>query len=206
MDSVITNAQTYFVRCDTCGMCFRYQEHKEGVHNFNDTFLMGLDVCMYLRDCLQCHIPIGSASEVLERSLQTKLNNRMIMNAFLHFDALSSHQYRFNCSICGHHPTIIIMDLNRKVSFQCPAESLRLPDNYDQYNDENDVVDCKTFWINVELSTIVRGFPGAYVKDFVNLTGHPLLAAKLEWVNMCTIRNIEKSERKMAKLKQTVAK
>ncbi len=128
---------------------------------------MGLDVCIYLRDCLQCHIPIGSATEVLERSLKTKLNSRTILNAFLHFDALSCHEHKFNCSICGHHPTIINMDLNRKVSFQCQVESLRLPENYKQDADENDVVDCEKFWANVELSMIVRGFPGANVQEFV---------------------------------------
>ena len=91
----------------------------------------------------------------------------MILNAFLHFDALSCHECRFNCSICGHHPSIITMDLNRKVSFQCPAESLRLPDNYKQNSDENDVVDCENFWANVELSMIVSRFPGANVWEFV---------------------------------------
>ncbi|CAB3981825.1 Hypothetical predicted protein [Paramuricea clavata] len=49
------------------------------------------------------------------------------------------------------------MDLNHKVSFQCPAESLRLPENYKQNSDENDVVDCENFWANVELSMIVHG-------------------------------------------------
>ena len=81
----------------------------------------------------------------LERSLKTKLNSRTILNAFLHFDALSCHEYKFNCSICGHHPAIMNMDLNRKVSFQCPAESLRLPDEYKQDSEENDVEDCELF-------------------------------------------------------------
>ena len=81
----------------------------------------------------------------LERSLKTKLNSRTILNAFLHFDALSCHEYKFNCSTCGHHPAIMNMDLNRKVSFQCPAESLRLPDEYKQDSEENDVEDCELF-------------------------------------------------------------
>ena len=72
MDFVITYAETYFGKCASCEMCFRYQEHDEGVHNFNDTFLIGLDVCNYLRESLQCHIPIGSATEVLKRTLKTK--------------------------------------------------------------------------------------------------------------------------------------
>ena len=148
-------------------MCFRYQEFNEGVHNFNDTLLVGLDVCTYLRDCLQCHIPIGSAAEVLERRLKTKLNKQLILNAFLHFDALSCHEYRFNCSICGYHPSIMIMDLNCKVSFQCLSEALRLPEDYIQDSGENHVVDSERFWENVELSMILCGFPGANVQDFV---------------------------------------
>ncbi|CAB3981824.1 Hypothetical predicted protein [Paramuricea clavata] len=80
MDSITTNVETYFSKCESCGMCFRYQEYTEGVHNYNDTFLIGLDVCIHLRDSLQCHIPIGSATERLERSLKTKPNGRTIFN------------------------------------------------------------------------------------------------------------------------------
>ena len=29
MDFVISNAETYFVKCTSCEMCFRYQEHNE---------------------------------------------------------------------------------------------------------------------------------------------------------------------------------
>ncbi len=59
------------------------------------------------------------------------------------------------------------MDLNPKVSFQCQVESLHLPENYKQDAEENDVVDCETFWANVELSMIVHGFPGANMQEFV---------------------------------------
>ena len=60
--------------------------------------------------------------KVLEMTLNVKLNSKLVLNAFLHYDALCSHDYRFNYSICGYHPHTVVMDLNRKVSFRCSAD------------------------------------------------------------------------------------
>ena len=60
MKEVFESVETYYKRCEACGVCYSYQETARGIHNYNVTFLIGLDVCSFLRDCLQQHIPIGS--------------------------------------------------------------------------------------------------------------------------------------------------
>jgi len=124
MNDVIEGVETFFKRCENCRMCYRYQEHEHNIHNFNDTFLIGFDVCRFLRQCLQEHLPIGSIVKVLESQLGQQLNSQNVINAYLHFDSLSQHSYEYSCSLCGYHPKILIMDLNKKVAFNCNVSNL----------------------------------------------------------------------------------
>ncbi len=82
----------------------------------------------------------------------------------MHFDALTDHQHSFNCVICGYNPSILIMDINRKVCFKCPTDDLQLPDNYDQ--EQSDLVEADKFWDSVEKATILRCFPDRTVRDY----------------------------------------
>ena len=161
MNNILDDVETYFKRCVSCGMCYRYQEIDHCIHNFNDTLLIGLDVCKFLRECLQQHLPIGSIVKVLEAQLKRRINAQNVINAYLHFDALTNHLYHYNCLICGYYPTTLIMDLNRKVSFSCSMSDLELPEVYDR--DAADIVDCDSFWEKVELAIVLRGFPNRVV-------------------------------------------
>lgn len=96
--------------------------------------------------------------KVLEGRLKRRLNPQTVVNAYLHFDALSDHSYDYSCLLCGYHPTTLIMDLNKKVSFACNMSDIGLPEVYNR--DNADFVHCDKFWKNVELSMIQRGFPG----------------------------------------------
>ena len=96
--------------------------------------------------------------KVLEGRLKRHLNPQMVVNAYLHFDALSDHSYDYSCLLCGYHPTTLIMDLNKKVSFAYNMSDIGLPEVYN--HDNADFVHCDKFWENVELSMIQRGFPG----------------------------------------------
>ena len=158
LNYVAEGVETFYKRCEECGMCYRYQEIDCYIHNFNDSFLIGLDVCRFLRDSLQQHLPIGSVVKVLEGRLKRRLNPQTVVNAYLHFDALTDHSYDYNCLLCGYHPTTLIMDLNKKVSFACNMSDMELPEAYNR--DDADFVHCDKFWENVELSMIQRGFPG----------------------------------------------
>ena len=69
MTGMYEGVETYFKACLTCGTCYRFQEHEGGIHNFNDSFLLATDVCTFLRECLQQHLPVGSIVKVLEEIL-----------------------------------------------------------------------------------------------------------------------------------------
>ena len=124
IDCLTKNATTYFKKCLNCEVCYQYQEHEDGIHNFNDIFLISIEVCHLLHDCLLQHILIGSIVKLLEMKLRCSLSCPTILKAYLHFDAMSNHSYNFNCVLCGYFPQILIMDLNRKIPFHCPAEKL----------------------------------------------------------------------------------
>ena len=68
--------------------------------------------------------------KVLERQLKRRLHPQRVVNAYPHFDALSDHSYDYNCLLCGYHPTTLIMDLNKKVSFACNMSDMELPETY----------------------------------------------------------------------------
>ena len=74
LNYVAEGVETFYKRCEECGMCYRYQEIDCYIHNFNDSFLVGLDVCRFLRDSLQQHLPIGSVVKILEGRLKRRLN------------------------------------------------------------------------------------------------------------------------------------
>ena len=164
IDCLTKNVTTYFKKCSNCEVCYRYQEHEYGIHNFNDISFISIKVCHLLRDCLLQHIPIGSVVKVLEMKLRCSLNSQTILNAYLHFDAMSNHSYDFNCVLCGYFPQILIMDLNRKIAFRCPAEKLQLSEN--EIENAKDVVNVNDFWKNVKRCMVLRGFPGRHVKEF----------------------------------------
>ena len=164
MTSLSQDVTTYFKRCPQCNVCYRYQEHDIGIHNFNDIFLIGIDVCDFLRDSLQQHLPIGSIVKVMENRVGRQLDSQLVINAFLHFDSLSDHGYNYHCSLCGFHPVTLIFDLNKKVTFGCSASDLQLPDDYDE--EETDHVNVEEFWRKVELCMVARGFSEKRMKEF----------------------------------------
>ncbi len=156
--------KTYFKKCDACAMVYHYQEHEDFINNFDDYLLLSTELCLFIKQQIRQHIPVGSFITSLENRLDKTLNHQKILNAILHFDALLQHNYDFFCVICGYHPAILIMDLNRKVSFKCPSSQLDLPDEYDE--DKADYVDADRFWNNVEMAMLLRGFPDPIVEGF----------------------------------------
>jgi len=79
MNDVMEGVETFFKRCENCPMCCRYQEHDRKIHNFNDTLLIRFDVCHFLQQCLQEHLPIGSSVKVLESQLGERLNSQSVL-------------------------------------------------------------------------------------------------------------------------------
>ena len=136
-------------------MYYRYQEFTDGVHNFDDKFLISLETCIFIRENVKHHVAVGTVCEILEQHLHIKLKQHTVLNAYLHFVAITAHSYDFNCIICGFHPPVLIADLNRKVVFKCHNIDENTPNNDE---DTADYVDCIEFWNKVENNMIARGF------------------------------------------------
>ena len=84
--NVIEGIETFYKWCENCCVCCRYQENDRNIHNFNDTFLIGFDVCRFLGHCLQKYLPIGSIVNILESQLGKQLQSQSGIDAYLHFD------------------------------------------------------------------------------------------------------------------------
>ena len=67
----------------------------------------------------QNHTPIGRAVKILETFQGRKLPySAQILNAYLHFESLTDHNYQFACFHCGESPPVLVLDGNRKASFK----------------------------------------------------------------------------------------
>lgn len=52
----LSDIATYCKTCYMCGMVYRYQEFEDGLHNFDDSTILGLHLCLFLRAQLQVFI------------------------------------------------------------------------------------------------------------------------------------------------------
>lgn len=56
--------------------------------------------------------------EYLERTTGVQFPSAdTIMQGYLHFEALTEHDYEYSCVNCGDHPPVVIMDLHKKGAF-----------------------------------------------------------------------------------------
>ncbi|XP_035850135.1 uncharacterized protein LOC116053426 [Sander lucioperca] len=53
LTGVLKGLSTYCKECGQCGMLYRYQEYKDGLHNFDDGVILTFNLCMFLRNSLQ---------------------------------------------------------------------------------------------------------------------------------------------------------
>ncbi|XP_076831139.1 uncharacterized protein LOC143476705 [Brachyhypopomus gauderio] len=108
---IVEGISTYCKMCSNCGLSIRYQEWIDGIHNFNDHLLISLHMCLVLRHSLQTH----HAVEVLEATTQKKFPSKeRILHAYMHFEALTEHDYMYSCIKCGYYPAVTVMDLHKK--------------------------------------------------------------------------------------------
>ncbi len=162
--------EAYFKICRPCDNYYRYQEIEDSVHNFDDTFLLGIDVCIYLSSCSKNNVAVGTLYNIMKDLWEFKIDKRKVLNAYAHFQALSERPYDFNCVICGYHLTILIADVNRKVGFRYTAEGEEPSDNKLTGN-SSDYVNSDDFWDSVVTSILSRGFVGRTFKNLlINLS------------------------------------
>ena len=145
--SGVLHGHTPFIKiCPACWMCYRCQECTDGVHTFDDRVLISLDMCLFIRENVKNHVGVGTVCHILQEYLHIKLKQQTVVNAYMHFVALTGHNYDFNCVICGFHPPELIPDLNREVVFKCHTLGDSIPDSDDN---TADYVDCEECWSKV---------------------------------------------------------
>ncbi|KAL1275320.1 hypothetical protein QQF64_034943 [Cirrhinus molitorella] len=150
---VVDGFSTYCKACPDCGLMYRYQEWTDGIHNFNDHILITLHLCIVLRASLQTHHSVSRAIEVLEQTEnKTFPKKATILHAYMHFEAMTSHDYLYSCYKCGYHPPVVVMDLHRKGVFNMPVSEMEAPPA-----DFDGTVDMKQFWDSVNSEIICSG-------------------------------------------------
>ena len=158
MQGYIDGIETFFRRCIDCNNFYRYQEYSDGVHNFDDILLLSLDVCCFLRSSQSNHLAVGTFCSIIENIWHFKVDGQAVLNAYMHFEALSKRVYYFNCVDCGYFPFVLIADLNRKVVFKYKEtdDANKFLQNCDEV--ERDLVNCEDFWKTVTKAMLSRGF------------------------------------------------
>uniref|UniRef100_A0AAV2J567 Uncharacterized protein n=1 Tax=Knipowitschia caucasica TaxID=637954 RepID=A0AAV2J567_KNICA len=118
ISGIVEDISTYYKSCPQCTMMYRYQEWSSGLHNFNDHVILEISLCLTIRHMLQVHTAVSRIAEYLELSTGVKFPSPgIILHGYLHFEALTDHEYQYSCVTCGDHPPVVIMDLHRKTSF-----------------------------------------------------------------------------------------
>ncbi|XP_059402932.1 HMG domain-containing protein 3-like [Carassius carassius] len=145
---------TYYKVCSNCSMMYRYQEFTDGIHNFNDHLLLSLHLCLIFRNALHNHTAVSRVMSILEATAKAKFPSKdTVLHGYLHFEALSSHDYSYTCINCGYHPKVVIMDLHKKGVFSIPFSEIATPPS--EFKGDTNIV---SFWESVTMEMIGRGF------------------------------------------------
>ncbi|XP_077083469.1 HMG domain-containing protein 3-like [Siphateles boraxobius] len=154
MMGLIENISTYHRICPQCNMVYRYQEWKDGLHNFDNHIFLTLELCLFLRENVTNHVSVSRVVDSLEGLRGEKFPPRnVIFHAYCHFEALCDTEYTYSCINCGFYPPVVVMDLHRKGVFKLAVSDLKAPP--DDFNGEHDI---ESFWNSVHLATISRVF------------------------------------------------
>ena len=85
VSKITENLSVYIKRCPSCDFEYRYQEWKDGIHNFNNHLLLSFKLCDLIIQGLEEHIAIGSFAATLLSHLQAAIFLQTIRSAVLHF-------------------------------------------------------------------------------------------------------------------------
>ncbi len=55
--------------------------------------------------------------------------HEVVLQAYLHFEALTDLDYHYSCVSCGNFPSVVIMDLHKKGAFSMPGMFIHLKKN-----------------------------------------------------------------------------
>ncbi|KAG7239571.1 hypothetical protein INR49_028722 [Caranx melampygus] len=95
---IVQDVSTYCKSCRQCGNQYRYQEWRDGVHNFNNHILLDLPLCVTIRNLLKIHTAVNRVVEYLELSTGEEFPSAdTLLHAYLHFEALTDHDHQDSC-------------------------------------------------------------------------------------------------------------
>nr|XP_033933765.1 uncharacterized protein LOC117441855 [Pseudochaenichthys georgianus] len=150
---IVNDVSTYCKACHRCGARYRYQEWKDGIHNFNDRILLDLPLCLTIRNMLQVHTAVSRVVQYLELTSGEQFPSAdTVLQGYLHFEALTEHDYQYSCVSCGDHPPVVIMGLHRTSASHWSGDLERPPADFDGE------VDMECFWDALSMERIGRGF------------------------------------------------
>lgn len=73
----------------------------------------------------KAHVSVGRVRSILQKTSHVPYpKDSEFFHAYLHFEALTHHDYNFSCLKCGHHPPVVVMDLHRKGVFSMPGKKV----------------------------------------------------------------------------------
>ena len=81
LQGVFHNFKSFVKKCFQCGHFYRYQESNHGIHNYDDRFFIGIDICIYLQQHLQHHSSIASFVNAYNTMFDEKLQHHKVMYA-----------------------------------------------------------------------------------------------------------------------------
>ncbi|XP_063077068.1 uncharacterized protein LOC134467077 [Engraulis encrasicolus] len=113
MMGVADYVSTFIRRCPMCHMVYRYQEWRDGLHNFNNHLLLSIELCLYFRHSLQNNIPITKAVKTLESLRKTSYPAvETLLTAYSHFEAMMSPDADAHPDCCASPAPVT--DLHKK--------------------------------------------------------------------------------------------
>ncbi|KAF3850318.1 hypothetical protein F7725_020037, partial [Dissostichus mawsoni] len=123
---IVNDVSTYCKSCHQCGAHYRYQEWKDGLHNFNVRIL--LDLPLWLTNhMLQVHTAVSTVVEYLELTSGEQFPSAdTVLHGYLHFEALTEHDYQYSCVSCVSDLPQPPVDFNGEVDMECFWDALSL--------------------------------------------------------------------------------
>ena len=85
VSKITENLSVYTKRCPSCNFKYRYQEWKDGIHNFNNHLFFSFKLFGLIILGLEEHTSIESFAETSMSHLQAAISLQTIRSAVLHF-------------------------------------------------------------------------------------------------------------------------
>ncbi|KAK7133382.1 hypothetical protein R3I94_015303 [Phoxinus phoxinus] len=150
---IFEDVATYCKQCPLCGMFYRYQEWKDGLHNFNDHIILDIPLCLTFRNLLQVHTSVSRAVEYLQLMTGVEFPPPdTMLHAYLQFEALIDHEYKYSCPSCGDHPPVVILGVHKPSNFHLSENDIKEPP--ENFKGE---VNLEKFWEALSKEMICRG-------------------------------------------------